>query len=90
MQLPKAGVDTVALVLAFTLFVVLGVVAATSLLNTLNPETNLPTTLGENTTQILSASTGAIVGVLGTYMGYRAGERRGRRVNGVEKDDDDA
>jgi len=76
MKFPRSNVDTVAVILSITLLVVLGCVAATSLINVLNPNTNLTGTLGENTTQILSASTGAIVGVLGAYMGYRAGDRR--------------
>ena len=82
MKFPRAGVDTVALVLAFTLLIVLAMVAGTALINTINPDTKLTSTLGENTTQILSASTGAIVGVLGTYMGYRAGERKHMSLKG--------
>jgi ABC-type nickel/cobalt efflux system permease component RcnA len=74
----KPNVDLVAVILATALFVVLAIIAATALINTINPATNITSTLGENTTQILSASTGAIVGVLGTYMGYRAGERKHR------------
>jgi hypothetical protein len=73
---PRPSVDLVAVILATTLGLVLILVAGTSLVNTINPDTNLTSTLGENTTQILSAATGAIVGVLGTYMGYRAGSRR--------------
>ena len=87
MKLPRSNVDTVAVILSFTLLIVLGMVAAASFINTINPNTKLTSTLGENTTQILSASTGAIVGVLGSYMGYRAGERRHRKL--APEDDDE-
>jgi len=65
----KIDVDVVAFVLAVVLGLSLVLIITTALVGVLDRS---QPTLGENTTQILTAGLSGIVGVLGSYIGFRA------------------
>ena len=69
------GVDVVALALALGLLVVVLAIVVGAIVNITEPlsGTKSTATLGENITQVLTATVGGVVGVLGSYVGYRAG-----------------
>jgi hypothetical protein len=67
----KPSADAVALVLAAALVLavlVLGIALIANVIEHQNPAA----TLGENTTQVLTATVGGIIGVLGSYLGRRS------------------
>lgn len=64
------GVDLVAFVLALALAFTLILVTVTALVNVVQSPKSL-FSLGENTTQVLTTVLGGIIGLLGSYMGYR-------------------
>jgi hypothetical protein len=67
----KPSADTTAFVLAIALVLavlVLGIALIANVIEHQNPAA----TLGENTTQVLTATVGGIIGVLGSYLGHRA------------------
>jgi hypothetical protein len=68
------GPDIVAVVLAIGVSLVASLILLGTIIQILhgNPEV----TLSENATQVLIASTSGLVGVLGSYMGYRLGIAR--------------
>lgn len=67
--------DRVALVLAVGLAVAINVLTVAFVVDAF---TSAVPGLSENATQILTAVFGGIVGVLGSYIGYRAGVRERR------------
>jgi hypothetical protein len=67
----RPNVDTVALVLAIGLAITLVLIMVAVIVNTVT-ENNPTPTLGENTTQVLTAIVGGAVGVLGSYIGFRS------------------
>jgi uncharacterized membrane protein YjfL (UPF0719 family) len=77
----RITVDVVALVLAIVLGLAVILIMSSVLVQVIDHET--PQTLGENTTQIIIAITGGLIGVLGGYVGARVQERR----NGRNSDD---
>jgi hypothetical protein len=74
------NVDLVALVLAISLGLTMFMIALAAIIN-VTIEKNPTPTLGENTTQVFTAAIGGVIGVLGSYIGYRA---RNRSDNGKE------
>lgn len=69
--------DWVALVLAIGLAVAINMITAAMFVAALHATE--PTGMSENATQVLTTAFGGIVGVLGSYVGYRIGAReRGR------------
>jgi NhaP-type Na+/H+ or K+/H+ antiporter len=73
------NVDLVALVLAIVLGLAVVLIMTSVLIQVIDHET--PQTLGENTTQIIIAITGGLVGVLGGYVGARVQRHRNDRNN---------
>jgi hypothetical protein len=73
-------VDLVALVLAVGLSVMLVLITVGAIINVAQGSGSHPApTLGENSTQVLTAAIGGVIGVLGTYVGYRVAEHNGHR-----------
>jgi ABC-type nickel/cobalt efflux system permease component RcnA len=66
-------VDIVALVLAISLGIAIILIMVAVLENVHTKRTPTPT-LGENTAQVLIAVVGGVVGVLGSYIGFRVGK----------------
>ena len=64
------GVDLVAFVLSLALSITLVLVIVTALANVIQQPKSV-FSLGENTTQVLTTVLGGIIGLLGSYMGYR-------------------
>ena len=67
---PPAPVDAVAVILAVALTVVSIMVGIALVVNVIEGHNPAPT-LGESTTQILTAIMGGLIGILGTYIGSR-------------------
>lgn len=66
------GVDIVAIILALGLSVLVVMIIIATIVQILNNSKDVPEIqLSENSTQILIAAIGGIVGVLGGYVGYR-------------------
>jgi len=66
------GVDIVAIILAIGVSLVLCLIIVGTIVQILHNAPNVPEIqLSENATQILIAGIGGIVGVLGSYIGYR-------------------
>lgn len=77
MKRPKLGVDLVALVLAIGLALTVVLILVATMVQILNNAPDVPEIqLSENSTQILIAAIGGIVGVLGSYIGHRLHERK--------------
>lgn len=68
--------DLVALILATGLALALNVIVGAVLYDAIH---SAGPGLSENATQILTGAFGGIVGVLGSYVGYRAGKEGGER-----------
>jgi hypothetical protein len=79
------GRDLVALVLAIGLAVALIVIVSAVMYDAVRSDTP---GLSENATQILTGWGGGIVGVVGSYLGFRAGERAQQRDLPPSPDDD--
>jgi len=74
----RINVDVVALVLALSLFLILLLIGTAIITTIVSAPTTLPrSALGENTTQVLAGAISGIIGVLGSYVGYRLGKRDG-------------
>jgi hypothetical protein len=71
------GVDIVAIILAagLTILVLAIVVGAIINITTAFSGTKFTATLSENVTQVLTAAIGGLIGVLGSYIGFRARPR---------------
>jgi hypothetical protein len=70
----RINVDVVALVLAVSLGLTVLALMVVVLINVAEHQT--PTqTLGENATQVITAITGGLIGVLGSYIGARVHQR---------------
>jgi len=80
MKRHRINVDMVVLILAIVLGLSVILIMITVLVQVIDHET--PQSLGENTTQIITAVTGGLIGVLGGYVGARVQQKR-------DKDDKD-
>jgi len=67
-------VDLVALILAIGLVVIASFIGLALVINVAENHNPVPT-LGENTTQVLMALMGGLIGILGGYIGYALHER---------------
>ena len=65
---PRRPDDVVALVLAAALTIAVTLIGLAIVINVAQGHNPNPT-LGENTTQVLTATVGGIIGILGTYLG---------------------
>ena len=72
------AVDWVAIILAAALGTVTVLMLIVVLINVITKRTPNPT-LGENTTQVLTATIGGIIGILGGYVGHAVTVRRDGR-----------
>jgi hypothetical protein len=75
----RAGVsakDWVAVILAVGMVAGLLVITVGALIDAQNAD---QPGLSENATQLLTAAFGGVIGVLGSYLGFKAGERHERR-----------
>ena len=68
--------DWIALVLAVGLVMTAAEIGLALIINVIEGHNPTPT-LGENTTQVLIGVTGGLIGVLGSYLGYKRFEQRG-------------
>ena len=71
----KPDVDTVAWTLSIALgfaVILLGLAVVINVIEQNNPAA----TLGENTTQVLTSVVGGLVGILGSYIGFKAGSSK--------------
>jgi hypothetical protein len=81
--------DWVALILAVGIATALNVIVLAVLWTAVTGESDVDGGLSENATQILTGAFGGIVGVLGAFLGYRAGlSRAGRQPSTTEETDD--
>jgi len=64
--------DWVALILALSICIALNLMVAGILYNAI-VHSHVP--LSENATQVLTGAIGGIIGILGSYLGFREGER---------------
>ena len=80
---PRVTVDAVALVLAAVLGLAVAGLMAAVIISVVDNRQPVQT-LGENTTQVVTAIIGGLTGVLGAYVGARI-----RRRNGNSGDDHD-
>jgi hypothetical protein len=69
----KRDADTVALVLAAALVLAVVGISITLIVNVVSHQ-NPTATIGENSTQILVALVGGLIGVLGSYLGHRGND----------------
>jgi hypothetical protein len=74
MRKHRINVDVVALVLSIVLGLAVILIMSSVLVQVIDHEQ--PQSLGENTTQVLTAVTGGLIGVLGGYVGARVQQRR--------------
>jgi hypothetical protein len=82
------GPDVVAVVLAIGLSLVASLILLGTIVQIVHGSPEV--TLSENATQVLIASTGGLVGVLGGYMGYRlASPRRDEPRSSTRRPADD-
>jgi len=70
----RVTVDTVALVLAIALTLAVIAIMSALVINSINHQAPSQT-LGENTTQVIIAIVGGLIGVLGGYIGARVHRR---------------
>lgn len=82
----RPGPDLVATILALALVVAVLVFGIAIIVNVVLDEVPV-TTLGENTTQVLSGLLGGIIGVLGSYLG-RHGKHEDHNDSDVQKEID--
>jgi hypothetical protein len=71
--------DWVAIILSGGFVVALNLVTAAVLWTAINNTNTLTGGLSENATQIITGAFGGILGVLGSYLGFRIGEQSARR-----------
>ena len=82
----RITVDTVAAILAVALVLAVILIGVAVITNVIEHQT--PTqTLGENATQVLVALVGGLVGVMGSYIGFRAARRNGNGNSTTENTD---
>jgi len=83
-----AGRDRVALALAVGLALGIVIICTAVAINAVQHAEPL----SDNATQVLTAAFAGIVGALGAYLGFRAGDAHGRRrqADEVEPDEPDA
>ena len=82
----RAARDWVAVILAIGLVLGLLVITVGSLVDAFN--TTEPG-LSENATQLLTAAFGGVIGVLGSYLGFRAGERHVQKQLGHDAEEEE-
>jgi len=70
----RVTVDTVALVLAIALTLAVAAIMTALVINAVDHQAPAQT-LGENTTQVIIAIVGGLIGVLGGYIGARVHRR---------------
>lgn len=75
--------EWVAVILAVGLAIAVNAITLASVYLAVVDKSNVPGGLSENATQVLTTAFGGIIGVLGSYMGFRAGQERGKG-NGSE------
>jgi len=79
---PKASEDTdrgrtiVVVILAIGLATAVNLITFATLYIAVFHVSDVPQGLSENATQILTGAFGGIIGVLGSYIGYRAGQQQ--------------
>lgn len=74
----RAGArDWVAIILALGLGMAINTITAAVLYDAITHPADAG--LSENATQVLTTAFGGMIGVLGSYVGYRFGARHGRR-----------
>jgi len=66
----RVNVDVVALVLALSLFAAVLMIGTSVIVNVVSHKNPTPT-LSENTSQVMTALFGGIIGILGSYVGAR-------------------
>jgi H+/Cl- antiporter ClcA len=82
---PRINVDVVAFTLAISLGLGVILIMVAVLIQVLEHQEPVQT-LGENTTQVLTAIIGGLIGVLGGYVGARVQQRHnGNGENGKDK-----
>ena len=82
----RLGVDLVALVLALGLALTVVMIIVATTVQILHNQPHQPEIqLSENSTQVLIAAIGGIVGVLGGYIGHRLNDRRSRDTDTDEE-----
>lgn len=74
--------EWVAVILAIGLASAVNFVTLASLYLAISGKSNVPGGLSENATQVLTTAFGGIIGVLGSYMGFRAGREQGASNGG--------
>lgn len=80
---PRFTADTVAIILAIGVAVALNIVTVALLWAAWQRlGINVDSGISENGTQLLTGWGGAMIGVLGSYLGYRYGEKK---ANGAEE-----
>ena len=75
----RINVDVVAFVLALSLFAAVVMIGTSVIVNVVSHKNPTPT-LSENTSQVMTALFGGIIGILGSYVGFRVG--RGDKDDG--------
>jgi cyanate permease len=80
MRVPRMNVDVVAAILAVALTLAVVLIMAAVLIQSIDHES----ILGENITQVLTAISGGLIGVLGSYVGARVQQHNDQdKGNGV-------
>ena len=82
------GRDWVAILLAIAVATALNVIVVAVLWTAVTSSSDVNGGLSENATQIITGAFGGIIGVLGSYLGFRVGERRGQHNAGRPPADD--
>jgi hypothetical protein len=76
------GRDWVAILLAVGIATALNVIVVAVLWTAVTSSSDVDGGLSENATQIITGAFGGILGVLGAYLGFRAGEQHAKRLPG--------
>jgi len=84
--------DWVAIILSVGLCTALNIIVTAVLYSAITSSSDLrgQAGLSENATQIIIAAFGGIIGVLGSYLGFRIGEQSGRRQVVTREGEEDA
>ena len=78
----RAARDWVAVILAVGFTIAINVVTFATMIVAINDRP-----LSENATQLLTAAFGGVIGVLGSYLGFRAGERHVQKQLGHDPEE---